>query len=190
MTAWLSEAGDRLRSQINRAYPHRDTASEGWIGTGGDHAPAASGVVRAVDIDSSFGGKPGYNTTEQAWQVANQLRRAMLNGDRRVAYIIAWDPMRKADYICSMNTAYSPLGGWRVYTGDSHINHIHVSFTPAGDRNGRPFNLPALAPTVPQRLLEAKDTAARRIRRILRNLKQARNKLGRIRGRISERRNK
>lgn len=140
--ATLCAAGETLFRQVNRHWPIRDHASDGWLGTGGDHLPNAEGIVRATDIDSSFGGKPGYNTTEEAWKLANQLRLAMIAGDKRVAYIIAWNPAKGRDLICSMNPAYQPLGGWRDYTGDSHVNHIHVSYTPAGDHNGRTFDLP------------------------------------------------
>lgn len=153
---FLCAAGKTLFEQVNAEFPNRDKASDGWIGDPShaaaisDHNPCWScsgprrGVVRAIDIDASFGSKPGYNTSEQAWRLANQLRAAMRDGDGRISYIIAWDPSRKQDYICSMNPAYQPIGTWRVYTGDSHVNHIHVSFTSEGDFQGRKFDLPLL----------------------------------------------
>lgn len=188
---WLSDAGDKLRSQVNRAFPNRDLASDGWIGDSShaavvsDHNPCWTctgdryGVVRAVDIDASLGGKAGYNSTKDSWALANQLRRAMLDGDHRISYIIAWDPSRGKDFICSLNTAYQPLGTWREYTGDSHVNHVHISFTPEGDFNDKPFDLPIFdQTTVPQRLLEHRDTVLRRVRRKLRKLKKIRRRLG------------
>jgi hypothetical protein len=144
--AVLCDAGTTLFRQVNRQWPNRDHASDGWLGdrshTTGDHVPDGNGIVHAIDIDASLGGKPGYNTTPEAWKLANQLRKAMIDGDRRLSYIIAWDPAKGADFICSMNAAYRPLGTWRVYTGDSHINHIHVSFTTRADHDGRRFDLP------------------------------------------------
>jgi hypothetical protein len=153
---WLSRAGVRMRRQIDRRWPKRDKASEGWIGDPShaarpsDHNPCWTcagdryGVVRAIDIDSSMGGKAGYNTTPEAWRLANQIRAAMRMGDRRISYIIAYDPDAKNTKIASMNPDYSPLGGWRDYSGRSHENHIHVSFTPRGDHDGDPFELPIL----------------------------------------------
>lgn len=151
---WLSKAAETLRAQIDARWPGRERASDGWIGDA-SHAAAVSdhnpcwtctgksyGVVRALDVDASLGGPNGWNSTADSWALAQQLRAAMIAGDKRVAYIIAWDNERKADYICSMNPAYQPLGVWRPYTGDSHQNHVHVSFTPAGDQDGRPFDLP------------------------------------------------
>ena len=144
--AELCAAGVTLFRQVNREWPVRDHASDGWLGdaahTTGDHVPDRNGIVHAIDIDASFGGKAGYNTTPEAWKLANQLRKAMIDGDRRISYIIAYDPERKQTFICSRNTAYQPLGKWRVYTGDSHINHIHVSFTTLADNDGRRFELP------------------------------------------------
>lgn len=144
--AVLCDAGITLFRQVNREWPVRDHASDGWLGdashTTGDHVPDANGIVHAIDIDASLGGKPGYNSTKEAWNLANQLRNTMIDGDRRLSYIIAWNPDRAADFICSMNGAYQPLGRWRVYEGDSHVNHIHTSFTTRADHDGRRFDLP------------------------------------------------
>lgn len=144
--ARLCDAGVTLFRQVNREWPVRDHASDGWLGdkshTTGDHVPDANGIVHAIDIDASLGSKPGYNSTDESWRLANQLRKAMIDGDRRISYIIAWNPDKGADFICSMNPAYQPLGEWRNYTGDSHVNHIHVSFTTRADNNGQRFALP------------------------------------------------
>lgn len=205
---WLSEAGDRFRSQVNRRWPNRDLASDGWISDAShaasisDHNPcwtcggASYGVVRAVDIDASIGGPAGYNSTDDSWALANQLRKAMIGGDKRVSYIIAFDPDKGRDFICSMNAAYQPLGVWRDYTGDSHVNHVHVSFTAAGDFNDRRFDLPIFDTTaVPQRLLEARDTLLRRTKRQMRRLRKVKRQLSgtnktlrRVRGRIRDHR--
>lgn len=143
--ATLCDAGETLFRQVNRHWPGRDHASDGWINDipTSDHYPDPStGIVHAIDIDASLGGPAGYNTTNEAWRLANQLRLAMIGGDKRISYIIAWDPSKDADFICSMNPAYAPLGRWRAYLGDSHVNHIHVSFTNQADHHGRRFDLP------------------------------------------------
>jgi hypothetical protein len=154
MSYYLSKAGETLRAQIDARWPGRERASDGWIGDSShqasqdsDHNPdwSSGGVVRAIDVDSSLGGKTGWNSTDDSWALANQLRLAMLAGERRLSYIIAWDNARGGDYIASMNSAYQPLGAWRPYTGNSHQNHLHLSFTPAGDKDGSPFDIPALA---------------------------------------------
>lgn len=54
---YLAPSLARLRTSINTRWPGRDKSSDGWIGDRAhqarrsDHNPAASGVVRALDID-------------------------------------------------------------------------------------------------------------------------------------------
>jgi hypothetical protein len=136
-----------------------------------------------VDIDASFGGPPGYNTTTEAWRFANQLRQNMLDGDDRISYIIAYDPDAKQTKICSMNPSYQPRGVWRDYTGNSHQNHVHVSFTVAGDFHGRTFDLPVLRDEAAKRrrlvriidrLRDTGHRGGRRVRRLLRKLRHLR----------------
>ena len=143
---WLSRSGVTLFRQIDRRWPGRDRRSDGWIGnadhaaTASDHNPCWSckgdryGVVRAIDIDTSMGGKPSMGFTDDAVQLAEQLRRAMKMGDRRISYIIF------NGKIASMSPDWQPVGEWRGYTGPSpHTEHIHVSFTRAGDHDGDGF---------------------------------------------------
>lgn len=202
---WACKAGTRLLAQIDKKWPKRDRASDGWIGDSShqaavsDHNPCwtctgeRNGVVRARDFDASFGGAPGYNTSAQAWQLANQLRRAMLDGDDRIAYIIAWNPDKGRDFICSMNSSYQPLGVWREYTGDSHVNHIHVSFTAAGDFQDRPFDLPIFGDSALQKMRESLRELYRHIqtqlvprkRKIDREIKQARRQASNLRDKIA-----
>lgn len=131
----LAEAGATLRRQINRAFPHRDKASDGWLGdarhaTGkSDHNPTAAGVVRALDIDADL--DEGKETSAY---LAEQLRLAAKK-DRRIAYII------HAAKIASPRRRWK----WRKYTGvNPHHAHIHVSFTSRGDDQGEPFAIPML----------------------------------------------
>lgn len=188
---WLCEAGAELFRQVDRVYPKRDHASDGWIGDA-SHAAAVSdhnpcwrctgkhyGVVRAIDIDASLGGPDGYNSTLVSWQIANQLRQAMIKGDQRISYIIAWDNKRGGDFISSMNPAYSPLGVWRPYTGDSHVNHIHISFTSVGDFHDKPFDLPVFDQhrREKKKLRRLIDSGMDQMARVRRRLARLRRKL-------------
>lgn len=135
----LCKAGQRLRSQINHAYPDRDTTSDGWIGnqahqlSPSDHNPASpSGFVRAIDVDRDLSGKPKPDVMPY---LADQIRLCAKAGDKRIKYVI-FD--RK---ICSKKT----LWRWVKYRGISpHTHHCHVSFTEAGDLQGQKFAIPLL----------------------------------------------
>lgn len=143
---WLCRAGVRLRTQVDRRWPKRDTASDGWIGNA-DHAATASdhnpcwtckrdryGVVRAIDIDATLDSKRAWSP--DATVLAEQIRRAMKRGDDRIAYVIAQGMIASMTYLD---------GAWRPYDGDNpHDHHIHVSFNPSGDFDGDPFHLPVL----------------------------------------------
>lgn len=139
MSYFLCAAGSRLRTQIDRKFPNRDKRSDGWIGdtshqaVPSDHNPDWSdgGVVRAIDIDADLS-KKDPNVAEK---LANQLKRAAKYGEKRISYVIF---NRK---IASSRENWA----WRTYTGsNTHEHHIHVSFTPAGDRDGKPFDLAVL----------------------------------------------
>lgn len=192
---WLCKAGVTLFAQVNDRWPKRERASDGWVGDAShqasvsDHNPCWScsgsryGVVRAIDIDASLDDAPGYRTSPNAWRLANDLRKTMLDPhDGRISYIIAWDPARGKDFICSTNPAYQPLGVWREYTGDSHVNHVHVSFAPAGDFRGGKFESKTLnGSRVPERLKKLRDALKRqvkklgaRLRRVLRKIRRKR----------------
>lgn len=126
---------DGLRGEVNAKFPHRDKASDGWIGDAShaarvsDHNPCWScggrshGIVRAIDIDSN--GAPGEVT---------DLVRAVLKatiGDPRVWYVI------------SNRVIYSRTVDWgpRVYTGSNpHDHHVHVSLNGANGVAGDPGN--------------------------------------------------
>jgi len=132
----LCAAGTTLRTQINRSFPYRDKTSDGWIGdkrhaaTPSDHNPDPAGIVRAIDIDADLD-----DGKETSAYLAEQLRHAAKNGDKRISYIIH-----------NAKIASSKKGwAWRKYSGvNPHIHHLHVSFTRRGDENGDPFDVPLL----------------------------------------------
>ena len=136
MKPWLSKAAEQLRDQIDLWFPDRSTASpEGWLGdsrhsrTKSDHNPDKSGVVRAVDIDSRL------DSSEQiSIYLADQIR-VCAKTDKRISYVI------HNGFIASRVFGFK----WRRYRGiNPHKKHIHISFTKAGDKDGREFDIPLL----------------------------------------------
>lgn len=169
---WLCDAGDTFRDQVNRRWPNRDTASDGWIGdtshqaTPSDHNPDPdTGVVRAIDIDRDLDKKD----RDAMEHLVGQLRRYCRNRQDhdRVAYIIF-------DGLIASNT-YG--WGWRPYSGSNpHDHHAHISYTVRGDHRGGKFDLPIF--TAPQRS---------RLRRLIQRLGHRREKLARRIGRTRKR---
>lgn len=118
---FLAASLRRLRYEIDKAFPTRDHASDGWIGDpshaarASDHNPdwgapgGRRGVVRAIDTDNDDR-NPG-----------RELRQEILSaaiGDPRVYYVI------------SNSVIYSVSYNWaaRRYTGSNpHSQHVHVS---------------------------------------------------------------
>ena len=135
----LCKAGQQLREQFDDTFPDRDRRSDGWIGDArhssrpSDHNPdPQTGVVRATDTDRDVhkSGKPDLMP-----DIADQLRLAAKNGEKRIAYIIF------AGRIASSRMGWR----WRTYKGsNAHDHHMHVSFTKAGDDDGSFFNIPLL----------------------------------------------
>ena len=136
---WLCKAGVTLRQAINDTYPDRDKRSDGWIGDArhqasvSDHNPdpKANNVVRAIDIDADLSGtsKPDF-----AGSLADQIRICGQT-DGRISYVIF------RSHIASSIQNWV----WRPYVGvDNHNSHLHISFTPKGDNDGTPFNIPLI----------------------------------------------
>lgn len=133
-----------LRKQVNTRWPERDKRSDGWIGDSAhssrtsDHNPDWSdefspGVVRAIDMDEDLLG-PSFPDPDVGRRLADQLRGAGMT-DGRIRYVI------HEGLITSGLRAWR----WKPYAGTNpHDHHIHVSFTRAGDRDGREFALPIL----------------------------------------------
>lgn len=138
MTVRLCAAGKRLRYEINVLWPHRDTKSDGWVSSAAhrmqnpnsDHDPDDTGMVRAIDIDEDLTGRDGADPLS-----ANLLAQQLVNLarlDDRIKYVIF------EGKIASDKTDWK----WATYTGpNSHAKHLHVSFTTAGDRDGRSFKI-------------------------------------------------
>ena len=135
-TPRLCKAGIQLREQLDDSYPDR-RRPDGWVADArhyrdnsrSDHIPDAEGWVRALDVSAQLG------RDEQMHDLANQLRLHAKRGDKRISYII-FDRR-----ICSRILRWR----WRKYSGSNpHQAHMHISFTKAGDRDGRFFNVPLL----------------------------------------------
>ena len=142
MSYFLCASGVTLRNQITKRYPKRDTRSDGWIGDAShqaaksDHNPdwSAGGVVRAIDIDADLLPKVGNHKAAET--LAEELRQLAKTHERtRISYII----FQKR--IASERENFA----WRPYTGlNAHDHHLHVSFKPSGDKNGKKFDVPSL----------------------------------------------
>ena len=135
MNPKLCAAGVQLRDQVDTWFPDRRTASDGWVGDSrhsakkSDHNPDKFGYVRAVDIDSRL-----ESSDSLAPYLADQIRIAA-KSDPRLSYVIY------NGRICSKILNWK----WRKYKGiNPHRSHIHCSFTKAGDKDSKPFDIPLL----------------------------------------------
>ena len=116
-----------FRDEVNRRWPHRDRASDGWIGDAAhasrdsDHNPWVKdgngvGVVRAYDVDAGAGG----NTEIGLW-LAEHVRSLGASGHPALG---------RGSYVISARRIASPVSAWkwRKYTGSNpHVSHTHVS---------------------------------------------------------------
>lgn len=139
----VAKALDKLRAEINAAYPDRDKASDGAVGDPAhasrksDHNPNSAGVVRARDFDKD--GIP-------ADRIVKFLISRGKAGDKRCgsgAYVI-WNGV-----IWTANNGWEP----RRYTGSNpHDKHFHLSICTDAHHydSGAAWNLAAhLAPSKP-----------------------------------------
>jgi hypothetical protein len=143
--ARLVAAGVVLRSQVNRRWPDRDKASDGWIGDRAhgarisDHNPDARGWVHALDIDADLLG-PGRRAKARkvAQELADQLieyARSGEPGSERLKYVVFNNQIASGTYSKQFWT-------WRAGSW-GHEHHIHVSFTDLKPVTGRrKFPLP------------------------------------------------
>lgn len=137
MKPWLSKAGVQFREQVDDAFPNRAKRMDGWIGDLrhskriSQHNPNEHGEVCALDIDAGLSEEQGV-----AIYLADQIRLAAKQGDRRILYVIF---MGK---ICSAKSFWR----WVKYNGlNPHKKHIHISFKP--NQNNKFFNIPLIGGT-------------------------------------------
>ena len=136
--AKLVKGGVTLRDQVNKRFPKRDKASDGWIGDAdhqsreSDHnADPATGYVHAIDIDKDLGAKG------DAKKLADQIvdyAASKKKGAKRVKYVVFNDQIASGTY---PETKWQ----WRG-SGYGHWDHIHVSFTAAAEEDGTEWPLP------------------------------------------------
>ena len=134
MKPWLSKAAIQFREQVDDSFPNRSKRMDGWIGDlrhskrVSQHNPNEHGEVCALDIDASLSEEQGV-----AIYLADQIRLAAKQGDRRILYVIF---MGK---ICSAKSFWR----WVNYKGlNRHEKHIHISFKP--NQNNKFFDIPLL----------------------------------------------
>lgn len=145
--ARLCAGGVTLRDQVNKRWPSRDKASDGWIGDaahaardgwgtngrGSYHNPDPNGIVHAIDLDEDFFGK-GKGGQKEAMKFAQELATYCREGkdNGRIAHIVYEDKVASAT-----------ANNWHFRgSGYGHTHHIHISFTNKADKDGSPFKLP------------------------------------------------
>lgn len=140
MTWRKAHSLETLRLQLNRAYPNRSKASDGFIGdaahqaTPSDHNPDANGIVHAGDFthDPANGVDIDRLTDELA-----------ASRDPRIKYIIA------NGLILDSRPQYNPWR-WVTYTGSNpHTKHFHLSVMPGIGDQGHDWNLPSFGTAAP-----------------------------------------
>ena len=120
-----------LLGEVNRAFPNRDKASDGWLGDAAhaarksDHNPNSRGVVDARDFD---------------------IDDRDPNKDLRTLLIKAAIHHPATNYVISNGKIYERSNGFRArdYTGSNgHFHHVHVSIqqTVAAENSNRPWYL-------------------------------------------------
>jgi len=148
----LVEGGVTLRAQLDARFPGRDRSSDGSIGDSEHasrssyHNPDSRGWVRALDIDENFGrgkwrrGRNGKHLAKQLIQYA----ASGLPGSDRVLHVVYEDKVASGTYKSSW---------WKFRgSGYGHTQHIHISFTPAAEKNGALWPLPILGKRLKTRL--------------------------------------
>ncbi len=137
MKPWLSKAASQFRDQVDFAFADRVKRLDGWIGDlrhqsrVSQHNPNERGEVCALDIDARLSEEQGISI-----YLADQIRLAAKQGDRRFLYIIHMGKIASA----------KSFWRWKKYRGlNPHNKHIHISFKP--NQNGKPFNIPLLGGT-------------------------------------------
>lgn len=147
--ATLAPSLQVFRAEVNRRWPQRDHASDGWIGDAAhqdrpsDHNPGARGLVHAFDTDEDLDGNTA-DSGRDAWAIAEGLRVAR---DARIKYVI-YDGRMFSSYAKGVYPAWQ----WRPYSGvNKHLKHVHLSIlsTIAAEQNLDPWLTRAPNPTAP-----------------------------------------
>ena len=144
--ARLVAAGVKLRDQVNKRFPSRDKASDGWLGDRAhkqrisDHNADAKGWVHALDIDADLVPWSPRLSKRAARALADQLvdyARSGEPGSDRLKYVVFDGRIASGSY-------RETFWIWRG-SGYGHHHHIHVSFTDVNPVTGRrPFPLEIL----------------------------------------------
>ncbi|MGI9135462.1 MAG: hypothetical protein ACR2JS_00140 [Candidatus Nanopelagicales bacterium] len=140
--ARLVAGGVTLRNQINKRWPKRDKASDGWIGDKAhaarqsDHNADSRGIVHALDIDADLDPRDPKAAQRLADQIVAYAASG-IPGSQRIKYVVYNDRIASGTYEASK-------WRWRG-SGYGHKHHIHVSFTTRGENDGGKFPLPILA---------------------------------------------
>lgn len=139
--SWYTVEGiDTLLAQTNKRWPHRDKRSDGTVGDAAhaarpsDHNPDSKGAVHAVDIDSDLNG----SKNDMRWFADQLIAYARTNqpGSKRFKNIVFADQVASGTY---------PAHYWTWRDGDyGHFDHIHVSFSTVGEKDGMEYNCPIL----------------------------------------------
>lgn len=125
---YLAPSLARFRTSINTRWPGRDKSSDGWIGDAAhqsrtsDHNPAASGVVRALDID-----KDGVH-------VPSVVAAALLHPS--VRYVI----YNRKIYHVDRRMKPAAYTGANPHTGHIHISIQHTKAAEADKTDWRPVS--------------------------------------------------
>lgn len=180
MSYYLSHSGQKLREQIDNRWPKRDKASDGWIGDAShqavpsDHNPDYDdgGVVRAIDIDANLDKEDKTAAQRLANQLIEYARKGKDNG--RLSYVIynGW---------IASGTYASVYWHWRDYDGsDPHTSHIHVSFTPKGDKRDGAFRLDIFKGRLRRKLRAIKENLVERRNALTKKIKNLAERLRRL----------
>lgn len=139
----LAAGAATLRSQVDKRWPLRDRASDGWIGDAShqkrksDHNPDARGIVHAIDLD-----KDGIDAERFVTELAAYAASGQPGSDRILNIVWAgrvWSGTYRDHF-------------WTPRAGDyGHFDHVHVSSTATAETNAAPYPLPCLrVSTLPQ----------------------------------------
>jgi peptidoglycan hydrolase-like protein with peptidoglycan-binding domain len=147
MAKWrLAKSLERLRTQVNEAYPNRSKVSDGTIGDARHQASASSdhnphirdpatgiGVVTAIDL-----------TNDPASGVDGLTLSIQLTKDPRAKYVIFNARIWKAR-----------TGTWEWYTGpNAHRHHVHLSVKPESMDDVSEWSLGALGSAAAEAIKE------------------------------------